>query len=156
MLSSYLPSFRSFFTVLYPGKSNFASIDLLQQIDRYRLDGYLSVTAAPPSSQHARHGLRRICSRPRHSRSLGFSRKKNRSHQLPPRARTNKAKQGQWPAAARTRAFSLSLPAKRPAQRQVPNGTARGPLFAQFDADGDGKLDIYEIARAFRALRSGL
>ena len=25
-------------------------------------------------------------------------------------------------------------------------------LFAQFDADGDGKLDIYEIARAFRAL----
>ena len=27
-----------------------------------------------------------------------------------------------------------------------------GPLFAQFDADGDGKLDIYEIARAFRAL----
>ena len=25
-------------------------------------------------------------------------------------------------------------------------------IFAQFDADGDGKLDIYEIARAFRAL----
>ena len=25
-------------------------------------------------------------------------------------------------------------------------------LFVQFDADGDGKLDIYEIARAFRAL----
>ena len=25
-------------------------------------------------------------------------------------------------------------------------------LFAQFDADGDGKLDIYEIARAFRAM----
>ena len=25
-------------------------------------------------------------------------------------------------------------------------------LFAQFDADGDGKLDIYEIARVFRAL----
>ena len=25
-------------------------------------------------------------------------------------------------------------------------------LFAQFDADGDGKLDIYEIARAFRAI----
>merc|ERR1719157_544662 len=24
-------------------------------------------------------------------------------------------------------------------------------IFAQFDADGDGKLDIYEIARAFRA-----
>jgi len=25
-------------------------------------------------------------------------------------------------------------------------------IFAQFDADGDGKLDIYEIARAFRAM----
>ena len=25
-------------------------------------------------------------------------------------------------------------------------------IFGQFDADGDGKLDIYEIARAFRAL----
>ena len=25
-------------------------------------------------------------------------------------------------------------------------------LFARFDADGDGKLDIYEIARAFRAI----
>ena len=25
-------------------------------------------------------------------------------------------------------------------------------LFAQFDADGDGKLDIYELARAFRAI----
>ena len=25
-------------------------------------------------------------------------------------------------------------------------------VFAQFDADGDGKLDIYEIARAFRAI----
>ena len=25
-------------------------------------------------------------------------------------------------------------------------------IFAQFDGDGDGKLDIYEIARAFRAL----
>jgi hypothetical protein len=25
-------------------------------------------------------------------------------------------------------------------------------IFADFDADGDGKLDIYELARAFRAL----
>ena len=25
-------------------------------------------------------------------------------------------------------------------------------IFGQFDADGDGKLDIYEIARAFRAM----
>jgi len=25
-------------------------------------------------------------------------------------------------------------------------------IFAQFDADGDGKLDLYEIARAFRSL----
>ena len=25
-------------------------------------------------------------------------------------------------------------------------------IFGQFDADGDGKLDIYEIARVFRAM----
>ena len=28
----------------------------------------------------------------------------------------------------------------------------RGEVFAPFDSDGDGKLDIYELARAFRAL----
>jgi len=27
-----------------------------------------------------------------------------------------------------------------------------GEVFAPFDSDGDGKLDIYELARAFRAL----
>ena len=40
------------------------------------------------------------------------------------------------------------LPAKKGAKGKY----QMGPLFAQFDADGDGKLDIYEIARAFRAL----
>jgi hypothetical protein len=39
----------------------------------------------------------------------------------------------------------------------VPDKSGKGKydmkaLFAQFDADGDGKLDIYEIARAFRAI----
>ena len=39
----------------------------------------------------------------------------------------------------------------------VPSMSGKGKydmpaLFAQFDADGDGKLDIYEIARAFRAI----
>mmetsp|Transcript_31097 Transcript_31097/g.73811 ORF Transcript_31097/g.73811 Transcript_31097/m.73811 type:complete len:252 (-) Transcript_31097:75-830(-) len=40
------------------------------------------------------------------------------------------------------------LPAKKGAKGKY----QMGPLFAQFDADGDGKLDIYEISRAFRAM----
>ena len=36
--------------------------------------------------------------------------------------------------------------------KDAKGGTDMKALFAQFDADGDGKLDIYEIARSFRAL----
>ena len=66
----------------------------------------LLVSYSSPSS--ARHGLRRICSRPRHSRSLGFSRKKT--------GRINSRQgqgqgQGQWPAAARRQGFFLSFSA---------------------------------------------
>ena len=38
------------------------------------------------------------------------------------------------------------------AAKGAKGGTDMKALFAQFDADGDGKLDIYEIARSFRAL----
>jgi Ca2+-binding EF-hand superfamily protein len=68
-----------------------------------------------------------------------------------PSASPGKAPAASTPAKGKAKGNGLPqgiLPAKPGAKGKY----QMGPLFAQFDADGDGKLDIYEIARAFRAL----